>query len=48
MLATHEKFREDLPLLNDHPIIQKILWEIGEAKNISEFVKDQKKLIKAL
>jgi hypothetical protein len=38
MLSAHDRFLEALPLLNEHPIIQKILWEIDQAEKVTNFV----------
>ena len=34
-------------MLDDHPIIQNILWEIDRAQKVVEFVKTQKKNIQS-
>jgi hypothetical protein len=48
MLTTHKKFLEVLPLLDEHPIIQKIECEIDQAQTVTRFVKEQKSTIKTL
>ena len=40
MLSDHQKFLEVLPLLDDHPIIQKIECEIDQAQTVTRFVKE--------
>jgi len=47
MYKQHELFLPVLPLLRDHPIIQKILWEIDRAKQVCGFVKVQNNVIKS-
>ena len=34
-------------MLEDHPIIQNVLWEIDRARTVSEFVKTTKKTIQS-
>ena len=43
----HENYLRVLPMLEEHPIIQNILWEIVQAQKVVEFVKMQRKLIQS-
>ena len=36
-----------LPILEDHPIIQNILWEMDRAKTVVDFVRQMKKIIQS-
>lgn len=44
----HEQFLAVFPMLHDHPIIQRILWEIERARQVTEFCKIQKQNQKSL
>jgi len=38
MYSQHEQFIKSLPILKDHPILQRMMWEIERARKIVDFV----------
>ena len=47
LFRQHENYLKVLPILEDHPIIQNILWEMDRAKTVVDFVRQMKKIIQS-
>ena len=47
MHSQHEQFLKALPMLKDHPVLQRMIWEIERARQIVEFVNKQRHIIKS-